>query len=390
MFKKLFKKKPKTYDEIMQTIASGLTGQPEKDMKYLKEQGEIYKTHESAQEILKGIGRLMYGALPQEKREEFDQAFDNDMRANANRTAVAFEEAKFQIRKESSHKVIDLDINNNRLNIAAAIKEAEFQIHKKDFRKALKILESIIKEIESQLVYSLFLFDTIEKYYHFHNPFEELLYYNLYELSPGECINYMTEDYGRLYSLYGAMLFEFKRFDEAKKALTKAIKINPINDEPLFELAEISKIRGEWDEYSDITRQSFKIAYTRESIARYYRNMGFYFIEKQDYDLAIALYFVSKFYVKHPMVEHELLYIQKKAGRPIPMLSQDQIKEMFKKNDIPFGPDQTVMDLAFWYGTQAEKDKKYNAAWFFYSILYGITYDEEIWKRMDNLPTGRK
>ena len=57
------------YDEIMQTITSGLTGEPEKDVKYLYEQGQLYKTHELSREILRGIGRLMYEVMPPEQRD---------------------------------------------------------------------------------------------------------------------------------------------------------------------------------------------------------------------------------------------------------------------------------------------------------------------------------
>lgn len=38
----------------------------------------IDKTHEMAKEILRGIGRLMYDIIPEDQREEINQAINND------------------------------------------------------------------------------------------------------------------------------------------------------------------------------------------------------------------------------------------------------------------------------------------------------------------------
>ena len=59
----------------MHEITSGLTGNPEQDMKYLKETSEKYKDHQYSQEILRAIGRLMYEMIPDDKRAEVERAF---------------------------------------------------------------------------------------------------------------------------------------------------------------------------------------------------------------------------------------------------------------------------------------------------------------------------
>lgn len=55
-----------TYHEIMKEIASGLTGDPETDTIYLKGKVETYQSHEAADEILPGIGKMMFELLPDE------------------------------------------------------------------------------------------------------------------------------------------------------------------------------------------------------------------------------------------------------------------------------------------------------------------------------------
>lgn len=68
----------KDYHEIMTEITSQLTGDVKEDTKYLMAKCEEYKTHEMAKEILRGIGRLMYDIIPEDKREEINQAISND------------------------------------------------------------------------------------------------------------------------------------------------------------------------------------------------------------------------------------------------------------------------------------------------------------------------
>ena len=66
------------YQEIMRDIASGLTGENEKDIQYLMEQMEKYKDHELGKEIIRACGRLISGMLPKEKVNEFADAFEKD------------------------------------------------------------------------------------------------------------------------------------------------------------------------------------------------------------------------------------------------------------------------------------------------------------------------
>ena len=61
------------YQEIMRDIASGLTGENEKDIQYLMEQMEKYKDHELGKEIIRACGRLISGMLPEDKADELTE-----------------------------------------------------------------------------------------------------------------------------------------------------------------------------------------------------------------------------------------------------------------------------------------------------------------------------
>lgn len=128
----------KDYHQIMTEITSQLTGNTEEDIRYLTAKCEEYKTHEMAKEILRGIGRIMYDIIPEDKREEINQA-----------------------------------INNDSLGWKAALDEVNFCIYKKDFYKAREILESLISKLEDADMYAD---DEITVYKDFNETFEDVLF----------------------------------------------------------------------------------------------------------------------------------------------------------------------------------------------------------------------
>ena len=341
------------YEEIMQKVTSGLTGNPEADGKYLLAQMDEYKMHELAQEVARGIGRLLYEVLPAEKREEMDRL-----------------------------------IGNNRIGVDAAIEEAEFQIHKKNFSRALEILESLIKKVEDDNgELTMFRDDTVSEYHCFRNIFEEILYKEMFK--PERTVRQMSEDFSHLYFVYGNLLFELKRYDEAVVALKKAIRINPIAAEARFELAEISKVKGDWEDFLKQTIQCLTVAYSGVNVGRCYRNIGYYFIEQQNYDAATAIYFLSMhFDQQSQMAQSQLLYIQQVTGKQAQPPSNEEIGRIFKQYGIPSGANELVLGIAAGLGRSAKEQGHFDAARFFFSILYDLTYDEEVKGWIESLPAS--
>ena len=65
------------FDSIMREITGGLSGDAKSDMAYLEEQMEKYKSHELGKEIIRACGRLIYGLIPDDKKEELVNAIED-------------------------------------------------------------------------------------------------------------------------------------------------------------------------------------------------------------------------------------------------------------------------------------------------------------------------
>ena len=178
--------------------------------------------------------------------------------------------------------------------IEVVIKEAQLLMFEKDYGRALILLEDTVAEIEGpdrELEN-----DSGSDYFCFENQLEEILYRELYQ--PTKDIHIVAQDYAGIYFLYGIVLVELDRLEEAEGALIKSSRWNPIMVEPRFELGEIYKKRQQYQEYFEITSQCLERAYRSEDIARCYRNLGYYYIYQGNFELAIAVYcFSIPFYV---------------------------------------------------------------------------------------------
>ena len=326
-----------TFDQIMNEITSGLTGNSEDDIKYLIDQLEKYKTSEYAEEILRAVGRMIYKLMPDDKKEEVQRFLDN--------------------------------VN---LGIEKTVEEAEFQMYKNNYKKALEIIEPLIKKLEKRGYKD----DTINEYHCFDNIFEEIIYKELFK--PTKDVRPIPENYTDVYFKYGIILFELKKYDEARKALEKANKYNPISTDILFELSETYKVNKEWDEYLRINNDCLKYAYSSKAIARCYRNYGFYFIEQGDYDMAEMLFFVSlNFDNESKNAQSELMYISNITGKPPKSPKIEEIIKTLEKYNIQFGANQFIVNMSFSLGKIAQKNKNNSMAENFYKILYDLIGEEK-------------
>ena len=337
-----------TYDEIMAEITAKLTGDSKKDFIYLQEQCEKYKDSEYGVEIVRACGRLISELLTEEDKEDIKKM-----------------------------------LNNKDIGIKSTLEEVKFNQYKKDFDKALKLMEPLVKKVEDCYKNGMFKEDKVSKFYCFEQPMETILY--TYHNKPKKEIRHSDIPFAMIYLQYGSLLIDKNRIKDAKKVLLKAVEWNPSCASIIFELCETYKRLGELKKYFATVIDTFKYCYTPNDVARCYRNLGWYFIEKRQFKEAICAYTLSLQYVNNEIVQSELYYISQVTRKKIEQPTLEQIKKVAKKYGFPVGADEDVIGLSFTLGKQAMESSDFEAVKYYWGILYNLTEDEEIKKVLEKL-----
>ena len=336
----------KNFDEIMREITSGLTGDANEDIKYLREQGDRYKDHPMNKEILRACGRLMAQLIPEDKREELNRLLDN--RENGTR---------------------------------AAIEEAKFNIYQKNYDKALEIIDSVINNQEEL---GFFKDDKVSEYHDFGEFFEEALYTHIYR--PEKDLRSAPFPYTEAYLIKGSVLIDLKRYEDAQKAFEEGLKWSPVSFSIRSEYIETFKVLGQIDKYFELSLDAFKVAFRPKQLARCYRNLGYYFVEKELYSEAMSCYILSTFMDKDSdQAQSEMYYIHSKTNGTVKEPTMDEITAYSEKYKFPIGPDKDVIGLAMAYGKHFVENGQKDGAKYLFQIAYDLTRDDEIRNILESL-----
>jgi len=263
-------------------------------------------------------------------------------------------------------------------DIQAIIRETQALIARRDYGQALAFLDASLDRLASDEGFApVFRDDSGAEYRSFQNTFEEALYFFLHK--PAREVKRLPKDFFGLYVLRGWLLFEMRRFDEAGDALKKAIRLNPINSEAVLELAEISKMHGDWGGFLDLTLWVLERAYTGADVGRSYRNLAFYCVEKLNYALAVVLLHCSRLFdPESALARTELLFIHELTGAPVLPPSMDEIAVALEASGLPFGGSEAVVGIALALGRIATKEGITEEVEFCEGVLREVAFDERI------------
>ena len=325
------------YQEIMRDIAGGLTGDKEKDIQYLMEQMEKYKDHELGKENIRTCGRLISGMLPEEKVNEFADAFEKD----------------------------NAEIENELDDLFSTLQSGDYNL-------ALDKVEKLVENAEELISAGMYQNDSVSDYFCFINPMQELLYGYRHRDSEKD-IRPSNFPFATIYFFYGNILFELGRYTEANVALEKAKRWNPMDADIAFEYAETYKAMGDIETFFDYTIEIFNFAYKSEDLARCYRNLGYYFIKKKMWQEAIACEDYSLNFDSN--TEHLEI-------KPAPI---ETMKKFSRKYGFPLEPNEDVVRLAIAYGRNSAENGNDEFAKYFLNIAYDLTHFDEVKQLLDEL-----
>lgn len=333
----------KEFEAIMREITSGLTGNLQEDKDYLSEQERKYKDHVYSTEILRACGRIRFEMIPEEQKRVLGEMFGK------------------------SHAEFEL-----------SLKKIRFLHYKKYYDEALEQIEAMVSKYES---IDIFKDDTVSEYHYFKEPMEEIVY--RYLVQPEKDLRRATFNYTDLYFEYGSLLFEFKRWEDAERVLVKAMHWDPTYASIAFEHAETFKARGLIDDFGRLTFKIFEIVFRPDDLARCYRNLGYYFVERKEYETAVCCLKYSLRYERSKMADTELFYIIQVTGMAYAP-SEEEITACLNRHGIPLGPDIEFLKMEYAYGERFYKEGDMESAAYYLKYFTDFVRDDEAIKMLED------
>ena len=182
----------------------------------------------------------------------------------------------------------------------------------------------------------------------------------------------------------GALLSEQKN-NEALQEYLAANMENPVSFEAVSGIIICCKRLGDIEGEYKYTQEMYKLCCTRAELATYYRNLGWYYLEKYKPDLSAALYRHSTFFQEGQAAEEEIKYLESALNKPMGKESPEQIQKMLEDNKIPTGPSNITLALLIKAGEEAEQNGNYMQARDCYMMVYDLTEDEEVGLKINRI-----
>ena len=259
-----------------------------------------------------------------------------------------------------------MDIRRNR--IEAQLDKVKQLIEENEVEIAANELKMIVKELEticqSKGVPSYSFNHVLEAYYFLH----------IYQKGKAEEeIRFCEYEMNAIYKLYGAILISLNKKDEAIRVYNKALNYNPVDLDSLFSLAELYKAEGRIDSVKKVSREAYPYCCTRADMAKYYRNLGFYYLQKYKPEYAEALYQYSNLFNHTEMADKELMYISKALNRNLKSYSTKELQDILTAKKIPLGPSPETVALTYEVGRMLEQEGRLEEAGDCFSMVENIT-----------------
>ena len=242
-------------------------------------------------------------------------------------------------------------MEENRIDL---LNKAQKSMSEHDLKSAREYNE---KYIENELEYIKNKYIN-KKCYSFNNAIEFILFCNK-EHPDGEIV-YIDSKISEAYYGLGYIDIEENDLEKALEHLDESLKWNPYNIHAFFEKCEIYKRKKDFEQFKAINMEVYDKIYSCMHMAHFYRNLGFYYVEVSNWDLAKAVYLYSLKYENNQIAKDELNYIintTKDSSLP----PKEELKNILTSNNIPVSINMENVYLMRKAELDLEKDGKGNA-----------------------------
>lgn len=262
------------------------------------------------------------------------------------------------------------------IEVYKALNEIREYVSRKEMDQALKLSAELVERADALCV------DESAETFAFKEFFEEVIY--IYYNRPTTVLRRAEFPYADVYLQHGSNLVECGKYMEAREVLEKARRWAPVNCDIAFEYMETFKAMGEMEEFARLTKQTYKYAFHVPHIARCYRNMGYYFTEKEKYAEAIMCYMVSTQFENSDVAQREITFINSKIqGKELHFGSKEEIEESIGLSTEVFKQN---VEIALAYGQHFLDKGEKNGARYCIALAYQMTGNPSIREKLESIP----
>lgn len=297
--------------DIMKEIYSGMTGDYYKDRAYLLKNKETYKKHELYIAIEQKIDDLLLEIEPSKSKVNSKKKTED---------------------KSEEDKISDI----NRLYNGAL----EY-IDEKQFSRAKKQMEFIFTKYQN-------FFDKDKDMFSFADTIEMSLYIGYYK--PNNEIFLSKIDNSEFYRTYSNILLEFDDYDEALSAAKNSLRWDPVNVSALIDICEIYYILEDKEKFLENINKAIFFATDKKDLFRCYEYLANYYMENDDYEVAVCLYKLSnsikgddKYKKGSDKILQKLEFLEKITLSKYKVKSPKEVIGVLKEKNIAIGPSRFVI-----------------------------------------------
>ena len=217
------------------------------------------------------------------------------------------------------------------MNYNNLLVQAEMYIYQEnpDLNKALECILDFIKKTDN-------LYPNDKQIFSFNNTLEYIMFFNKTKFKKEH--TYVSILYHRAHRLLGKIYLKQNNLDKAKEEYIKALEYNPMDMRTHFYIAELEKIKGDLENFRKTNYFLYNDIYEPKALAKFYRNLGIYYKNKNNLELAYNLFKYSLNYDVNEEAKKELALIGI-------IDKTTSLEEMFKQNQIPLSISKENIQL---------------------------------------------
>ena len=174
-------------------------------------------------------------------------------------------------------------------------------------------------------------------------------------------------------------------YSKSQKEWLDAHFENPVDMESILGIILCCKQLGDTEGESSYTTESYNYCCTRAELAAYYRNLGWYYLEKYNPELSAACYLYSKYFEESQQADAELEFLEKAIGKKVSAKDLSQIQNILKENNIPTEANPITLALLYKAAEEAQEAGDKAQALDCYRMVYDLTEDEEVGRKISLL-----